>query len=103
MGVCRGIAEYFNFNVFWTRTIVLLMFLSTGFWPVGIMYLIAGLVLKMEPVSPFRTEKDREFYDSYAGSRSSAIQRIKRQFENIERRIQRMEDTVTSEEFNWKL
>ena len=102
MGVCRGFAEHFNFSVFWTRLIVFLLFMFTGFWPVGVFYIIAGLLLKMEPVSPLRTERDQEFYDTYTTSRESAIQRIKRKFDNIERRIQRMEHTVTSREFDWK-
>jgi len=102
MGVCRGLADYFNFSVSWLRVITLILFLFTGFWPVGVMYIIAGLLLKMEPVSPLHDEKDQEFYDTYTRSRQSAIQRIKRKFENIERRIQRMEHTVTSREFDWK-
>lgn len=102
MGVCRGLADHFNFSVFRTRIIFLLLFLFTGFWPVGVMYIVAGLLLKLEPVSPLRNEKDQEFYDTYSHSRASAIQRIKRKFENIERRIQRMEHTVTSREFDWK-
>jgi len=102
MGVCRGLADYFNFSVSWLRVITLVLFLFTGFWPVGVMYIVAGLLLKMEPVSPLHDEKDQEFYDTYTHSRQSAIQRIKRKFENIERRIQRMEHTVTSREFDWK-
>lgn len=102
MGVCRGIADYFNIRVFWVRTITLLSFLFTGFWPAGVLYIVAGLLLKAEPVMPFRDEKDQEFYDTYTHSRESAIQRIKRKFDNIERRIQRMEHTVTSREFDWK-
>lgn len=102
MGVCKGFAQYFNFSVFWTRIIALLLFLFTGFWPIGVFYIVAGLLMKVEPVSPIDTETDKEFYDSYTQSRSSAIQRIKRKFENIERRIQRMEHTVTSREFDWK-
>ncbi|MBC8441281.1 MAG: envelope stress response membrane protein PspC [Deltaproteobacteria bacterium] len=102
MGVCRGLAEYFNFSVFWLRTITLVLFLFTGFWPVGVMYIVAGLIVKMEPVSPLRDESDQEFYDTYTHSKQSAVQRIKRKLENIERRIQRMEHTVTSREFDWK-
>jgi phage shock protein C len=102
MGVCKGIAGYFNFSGFWVRMVVLLLFLFTGFWPVGVIYIIAGLLMQVEPVSPLRTETDRAFYDNYTQSRSSAIQRIKRKFDNIERRIQRMEHTVTSREFDWK-
>jgi phage shock protein C len=99
MGVCRGVAEYFNFSVFWLRIIVFLLFLFTGFWPIGVLYIIAGLLLKMEPVIPLENETDQEFYQSYTNSRESAIQRIKRKFDNIDRRIQRMEHTVTSREF----
>ena len=102
MGVCRGFAEFFDLNVFWVRVIAFLLFLITGFWPIGVIYIVAGLLLKVEPVTPLRNEKDEEFYDSYTHSRQSAIQRIKRKFENIERRIQRMEHTVTSREFDWK-
>ena len=99
LGVCRGIAEHFNVSVRWTRIIVFFTFLFTGFWPVGVMYILAGLLLKPAPVIPLENETEQEFYDSYASSRSSAIQRIKRKFENIDRRIQRMEHTVTSREF----
>ncbi len=102
MGVCQGLADYFDFSVFWLRTIAVLLFLFTGFWPVGVMYLVAGMILKIEPVSPLQDEKDKEFYDTYTRSRASAIQRIRRKYDNIERRIQRMEHTVTSKEFNWK-
>ncbi|MCD4722112.1 MAG: envelope stress response membrane protein PspC [Desulfobacula sp.] len=102
MGVCQGLADYFNISAFWLRMITLVLFLFTGFWPMGVMYIVAGLLLKMEPVSPLRDEKDQEFYDTYTHSRQSAIQRVKRKFENIERRIQRMEHTVTSREFDWE-
>ncbi len=100
MGVCRGLAQHFNFSVFWTRMIALIFFLITGFWPMGVIYIVAGLMLKLEPVMPLENETDQEFYQSYTTSKTSAIQRIKRKFDNIDRRIQRMEHTVTSREFD---
>lgn len=99
-GVCRGLAEHFNFSVFWTRVLVLVLFLFTGFWPLGVFYLVAGFLLNLEPVIPLENESDEEFYQSYTRSRSSAIQRIKKKFDNIDRRVQRMEHTVTSKEFD---
>lgn len=101
MGVCRGLAEHFRFSVFWTRAVVFGLFLITGFWPVGVLYIVAGLLLKLAPVIPLENETDQEFYQSYTTSRASAIQRIKRKFDNIDRRIQRMEHTVTSREFEF--
>ena len=51
---------------------------------------------------PFNTEAEQEFYDSYVGSRSMAISRIKRKFEHLDRRLRRMEDVVTSRDYDWE-
>lgn len=48
-GVCRGLAEYFDVSVFWTRMITLGALIFTGFFPVGLAYLLAGLLMKKEP------------------------------------------------------
>ena len=101
LGVCRGIAQYFDFSVFWTRAITLILLFVTGFWPITGLYLLAALLMKPEPVIPIRDDAEQEFYDSYTHSRRSAVQRLKRRFEKLERRIQRMEHTVTSSEFDW--
>lgn len=100
-GVCKGIAEYFNFSVFWARTIAVLLLFFTGFWPVIILYILAGLLMKPEPVIPTRTEAEKEFYDSYTFSRQGAVQRLKQRFDNLDRRIQRIEHVVTTREFDW--
>ena len=100
-GVCRGLAEYFDFSVFWLRAIVVAVFLLSGVWPVAAIYFIAMLVMKPEPVRPFASPEEEEFYDSYVRSRHSAASRLKRRFERLDRRIRRMEDTVTSSEFDW--
>ena len=101
-GVCRGVAEYFGFSVFWVRTIVVLLFLFTGFWPVGVLYLLAVFLIRLEPVVPISSIYEQEFYDAYLHSRPQAINRLKRRYDSLKRRIQRMEDTVTSSEFNWE-
>ena len=101
LGVCRGIAEYFDFSVFWTRAIVVLLLLLTGFWPITGLYFLAALLMKPEPVIPIRSEREQELYDSYVHSRKGAIDRLKRRYEQLERRLQRMEHTVTSREFDW--
>ena len=102
LGVCRGIAEYFDFSVIWVRAIVLILLLVSGFWPITGLYFIGALLMKPEPVVPIQTEEEQEFYDSYIHSSKGAVDRIKRRYENLERRIQRMEHTVTSREFDWE-
>jgi len=101
LGVCRGIAEYFDFSIFWVRAIALILLFITGFWPITGLYFIAALLMKPEPVVPIQTEEEQEFYDSYTHSSRGAVDRLKRRYDNLERRIQRMEHTVTAREFNW--
>ena len=101
-GVCRGLAEHFDFSIVWARVIAIIFLLVTGFWPAIGMYLIATLLMKPAPVVPIKTEAEQEFYDSYANSRHLAARRIKRRYENLERRIRRMEHIVTAREFDWE-
>jgi phage shock protein C len=101
-GVCRGLAEHFDFSVFWTRAIAVVFLLVSGFWPAIGLYLIASLLMKPAPVVAIENEAEQEFYNSYANSRHLAAGRLKRRYENLERRIQRMEHMVTAREFDWE-
>ena len=100
-GVCRGLAEHFDFSVLWARVIAVIFLLVSGFWPAIGLYLIATLLMKPAPVIPLKTEAEQEFYDSYTHSRRMAARRLQRRFENLERRLQRMEHIVTTREFDW--
>ena len=102
LGVCRGLAEHFDFSVFWARVIAVFFLVFSGFWPAIGLYFLAALLMKPAPVIPLETDAEKEFYDSYANSRSAATRRLKRRFDNLERRIQRMEDIVTGREFDWE-
>jgi phage shock protein C len=101
LGVCKGIAEYFDFSTFWVRAIAIGLLIFSGFWPVTILYFIAALLMKPKPAIPIDTDEEQEFYDSYVHSRKGAVDRLKRRYDNLEHRVRRMEDTVTSREYNW--
>lgn len=102
LGVCRGVADYFDIKVFWVRAIMVVIFLLSGFWPVIGIYLVAALLMKPEPAQSFANEDERNFYDSYANSPRSGAQRLKKKFNDLDRRIRRMEDSVTGREFEWE-
>lgn len=102
LGVCKGIADYFDFSVFWVRLGFVIIFLLSGFWPVIGIYVVASLLMKPQPVRPIENEDEQEFYDSYVHSPRSAAQRLRRKYENLERRIRRMEDKVTDRDFEWE-
>ncbi|MFO7784646.1 MAG: envelope stress response membrane protein PspC [Thermodesulfobacteriota bacterium] len=101
LGVCRGFAEYFDFSVFWTRAIVVVLLFLSGFWPITGLYFLAALLMKPEPVIPIETEDHQEFYDSYVHSSHGAVNRLKRRFDSLDKRVRRMEDSVTTREFDW--
>ena len=100
-GVCRGLATYFDLNVVWIRVLAVISLVITGLWPMTGIYLVAALMMKPEPVRPIEDADEKEFYDSYVHSREGAAQRIRRRAQNLERRIRRLEDIVTSREFDW--
>ncbi len=101
-GVCQGFAEYLDVSVFWTRVIAVLLFFFTGIWPVLGLYILAALLMKPAPVVPFQSAQDAEFYNSYTSSRTMALQRLKRTFDNLDRRIQRIESIVTARDYDWE-
>jgi phage shock protein C len=101
-GVCRGIAEYFNISVFWIRIITVALFLITGFWPTGIIYILAALLMKPEPVTSAGNMSEQAFYYSNTRSKEMREDRIKRRYSDLERRIRRLEYSVTTPEFDWE-
>jgi len=101
-GVLKGLARHFGFPVFWLRIFVLAVMLFTGLWPVVGLYFLIALIMRPEPVIPLETKEDQEFYHSYVSSRSLALNRLKGTFDNLDRRIQRMERIVTAREYDWE-
>jgi phage shock protein C len=101
LGVCKGVAEYFDLSVKGTRILACVLLLFSGIWPMIILYFLAALLMKPEPVLPLETEGEREFYNSYASSRNMALHRLKRTYDQLNRRLQRLESVVTSREYDW--
>ena len=100
-GVCRGGAEHLNFSVIGLRCIAVAATIFTGFWPGIIVYIVAALVLKPEPLLEFDSESDAEFYGSYNTSSTMALSRLKESFDSLDRRVQRMESIVTAPDYSW--
>lgn len=101
-GVCQGLADYFDVSVFWLRVLTVIAFLFLAGFPVLIAYIVGALLMKPAPIVPFESPADRDFYDTCASSRTMAVDRLKRTFDRLERRVRRMESMVTSREYRWK-
>ena len=101
-GVCRGLGAYFDVSVFWIRIITIVILMISGIWPMIGIYILAGLIIKPEPIRPFESEAERDFYDGYMDSRRRTLRRVRRHYENLDHRIRRMEDIVTGKDFEWE-
>jgi phage shock protein C len=101
-GVCKGLAEHFDFALFWVRFVAVFLLVFSGLWPAMILYILAALIMKPEPVIPLSSADERQFYDHFSSSRHEAAQRLKRRYDGLEKRIRRMEDVVTSREYDWE-
>lgn len=102
LGVCKGFSDFFGIRLLWVRIFIITVFFLSGLWPLIPLYIISALLMKPEPVLEFSSDDESEFYESYTSSRILALHRLKKQFDNLNRRIQRMEDTVTRKDFTWE-
>ncbi|HOC70572.1 MAG: DNA-binding transcriptional activator PspC [Candidatus Hydrogenedentes bacterium ADurb.Bin101] len=101
-GACRGLAEHFGLSVTGTRLLVIVLAVFTGIWPMVAGYLLAALLMRVEPILPLSSDTDAEFYNSYAASRTMALRRLKSTYDHLESRIQRLENLVTSRKYDWE-
>ena len=102
LGVFKGLSNSFDLSVKWLRFFGVVIFIISGFWPIAVFYILAAFIMKPEPMIPLETLDESEFYDSYSRSRRGAVNRVSRKFDNLNRRIQRMEEIVTDKEFDWE-
>jgi phage shock protein C len=85
-GVCRGIADYFDFSVFWIRAMV---------------YVLAALLMKSDPARSGARKSKPMAASRHRCTRSETAERLRRKWKHLEKRIRNMEDKVTSREFDW--
>ncbi len=99
-GVCAGLADYFNWDVWLVRIIALTLLVFTNSF-VFVAYIFGWIFLKDNPDIPRnRTKINRRFENlkhSFTGT--GAVDDICKRFERTEKRLRRLEAHVTSPEF----
>ena len=98
-GVCGGLAEHFDLAPWGVRLGTVLLTFFT--FPILLfVYIVMGIALQPAPVRPeFRDAGEAELWDLYQVSRGDAIDRVRRRFETLDKRLQRLETIVTSPRF----
>jgi len=99
-GVCAGVAEYFGFDLFVTRALVVIGALFS-FPIVGIAYIALGLLLPRKPDEG--PESDQTYDPVRRQVRSDPhdmLSSVRYRFRDLDSRLQRLEKYVTSNRFN---
>lgn len=113
-GVCQGIADWRDLPVGYIRLGVVIALVMTGFFPVGVLYIAAGMLLPVEPREgksdyyerdsrgrrEYRRENRRESRRERHGG--FTFDDIREEFEDISSRVNRMEDEVIDKEKEWE-
>jgi phage shock protein C len=102
-GVCRGIADYFDWKVAWVRLLVVLMALFTAFWPVFIVYCIFWYVMDSADLgSPGRPKwSDMPIAAATRNSQANAnvdLRDIKERFGRLDERLRRLEEAALNKD-----
>ncbi|MCF7944536.1 MAG: PspC domain-containing protein [Spirochaetia bacterium] len=99
-GVCQGLADWRDLPVGPIRLIVILLAVFSGFIPILLLYVLAALIL---PVEPGYQDRRSDFYDDnigsrYKNSRRKTAEDLKEEFENLKSKVSGMESKVFDEE-----
>ncbi|MDX2462206.1 MAG: envelope stress response membrane protein PspC [Gammaproteobacteria bacterium] len=98
-GVCAGIADYFGIS---TKGLRWLTALGTLFFlpPLAFLYVIAAFLLPRKPEDLYHDEFEETFWRSVRRDPHFTFDDLKRQFRQLDRRLQSMEKYVTSPRFD---
>ncbi len=99
-GVCAGVAEYFNLNVFWLRVITIVScFLF--FFPTVLIYFLLGFILEDKPKDLYVDKEHDHFWRGVRSSPSNTLHELKHRFMSMEAKLRNMEAYVTSKEYQF--
>ena len=99
MGVCAGLADYFGWNVTFTRILAIIALV----WFNGltlIVYLVLGFMLPTKPEQLYDWDTDEEYWRSVRRSAGDTFRDSRHRFRELDMKLQRMEGYVTSSRYD---
>jgi phage shock protein C len=103
LGVCQGIADWRELPVGPIRLLIIVLAVSTGIFPILILYILAGIFMPLEPAHGGFKYKDygEDIRGKYRENRHHTVHDVKEEFDNLKERVSKMEDDVFDKEKEW--
>ncbi|ADN76786.1 phage shock protein C, PspC [Ferrimonas balearica DSM 9799] len=102
-GVCAGLAEYFNLEVWLVRIVVLSAIILTGVFSFALLlYIVAWVLLDKKPPAHGRHAELKTKVWQAGDSPRQAIREISTRFRSLELRLRALEQHVTSDSYSLK-
>ncbi len=98
LGVCAGIADYFGFNP-WSVRIVVIVSLVLFTLPTLLAYFVCGFLLEQKPDNLYEDSDEERFWRSVRMEPTGTVGDLRHRYRELERRLQAIEAYVTSREF----
>ena len=95
LGVCAGIADYFNIDAIWVRVaFVLGLFVGA---PTPVLYIVMGLLATKKPYALYGdTPEDAKFWSGVRVAPQRSIRDVHSRFRDIDRRLRDIEAHAVS-------
>lgn len=97
-GVCAGLAEFFEWNAKLIRLVFVAAFIISGFFPVGVIYLVLWYLMD-EDEPQRRADGSYRRGEPPQPSAPPTPAELRLRFRRLEERLRDMEACVTSDEF----
>lgn len=98
LGVCGGIADFFDLPAWCVRVLFLILVSANSAFI--LLYLLLAFVMKPQPRQPFQDFGEEEVFHSYNTSRTETLDKIDRSFQRLNKRLQNLETIVTQPNFD---
>lgn len=102
LGVAKGLADHFGWSVGLVRLVIVLASVFLFFWPTIILYIVAALLMGPAPAEKLDSPEERDIWLQTQMDPQGAMSLLSRRAAQAENRLRRLEDYVTSKEFDWQ-
>ena len=102
LGVAKGLADHFGWSLGLVRLVIVLTSIFLFFWPTLILYIVAALLMGPAPTGKLDSQEERDIWLYAQMDPQGTLNQLGRRAAQAENRLRRLEDYITSKEFDWQ-